>query len=345
MNGQQSAIVNECDIAIKSRVRLARNLRDFPFPGRMSREQGQGVIKEVKDAVFNSNESMAKDFVFVEIKSLSPLEQQMLVEKHLISPDMSGNDRESGAIINKEESISILINEEDHLRIQCIYPGLQINDAWQLCDKIDTFLEQRIDFAFSPSFGYLTSCPTNVGTGIRASVMMHLPGLVMTGYIKNVLDACGKLGVAVRGLYGENTEASGNMFQFSNQVSLGQSEEEIVTSMNNIALQIIEQERKLRNELHRQNPHGFEDRIYRSFGILSNARIISTDESMKLLSDVRLGIDMGIIKSKDKTRETINEIMLLIQPATLQKTVGRPLEPGERDIRRAELIRNKLKKL
>lgn len=331
----------ESDVVISSRVRLARNLKEFPFPGRMSKEQGRKVLEKVRDAVFSSSSEVAKSFVFIDIQNMDPLDRQALVEKHLISPDLAESNRECGAIISKDEKISILINEEDHLRMQCLFPGAQIDKAWQLCNKIDTLLEEKIDFAFSSEFGYLTCCPTNVGTGIRASAMLHLPALVMTGYIRSILEACGKLGVAVRGLYGENTDASGNMFQISNQVTLGQSEEEIISSINNVVSQIISQERTLRSELYRQNPYRFEDRICRSYGLFTNARILSTEESMKLLSDVKLGIDMGILK--DINRETLDEIMLLIQPANLQKTVGKALSPDERDIKRAELVRSRLK--
>jgi len=326
---------------ISSRVRLARNLADLPFPCRNTAEQAKEVAARVKDAVFG-NGAMADKFVYVDIRELNPIDRQTLVEKHLISPEMLEEKKETGAMISKDEKVSIMINEEDHLRIQCLFQGMRLNKAWQLCDKINTLLEEKLDFAFSGSYGYLTSCPTNAGTGMRASVMLHLPALVMTGYIKNVLEACGKLGVAVRGIYGEHSEASGNMFQISNQVTLGQSEEEILASVSNVASQIIGQERALRNELYKQNSYRFEDRVYRSLGIFANARIISSEESLKLLSDIRMGVDMGIIKNLNMG--TINEIMLLIQPASLQKSAGRVLSPEERDIKRAELIRSKLGK-
>ena len=329
------------EAVISSRVRLARNLEDLPFPCRNTAEQAKEVAARVKDAVFGSG-AMADKFVYVDIRELNPIDRQALVEKHLISPEMLEEKKETGAIISKDEKVSIMINEEDHLRIQCLFQGMQLNKAWQLCDKINTLLEEKLDFAFSGNYGYLNSCPTNAGTGMRASVMLHLPALVMTGYIKNVLEACGKLGVAVRGIYGEHSGASGNMFQISNQVTLGQSEEEILASVNNVALQIIGQEKSLRNEVYKQNPYRFEDRVYRSLGIFANARIISSEESLKLLSDIRMGVDMGIIKNINMGK--INEITLLIQPASLQKSAGRILSPEERDIKRAELIRSKLGK-
>ena len=234
-----------------------------------------------------------------------------------------------------------MINVDVHLRIQFLYSGMQMDTAWDLCNKIDSLLEETIDFAFSEKNGYLTCCPTNLGTGKRASTKLHLPALTMTGYIRGILEVCGKLGIAVRGLYGENREASGNMFQVSNQVTLGQTEEEIIANITNITKQIIDQERMLRIELHKHNPFRFEDKIYRSLGLMANARIISSEEGFKLLSDVRLGVDMGIITGVDIN--TLNWIMLIIQSASLQSEVGRNLSPDERDIKRAEYIRDKLK--
>jgi len=341
MAGNVTDKSSESDIVISSRVRLARNLKDFPFPFRMDREQGIGVLNRVKDSLMNNKSALSKDLLFVDIRSLTAIDRQAMVERHLISPNLAESRADCAAIVSRDNRISIMINEEDHLRIQCIYPGMQMDKAWECCNEIDRMLEEKVEFAFEPRRGYLTCCPTNVGTGIRASVMLHLPALAMTGYIGNVLDACSKLGVAVRGLYGEHSEALGNMFQVSNQVTLGQAEEEIIKHINNITSQIIEQERVLRNELYKQNSFRFEDRVFRSYGILSNARIISTEESLRLLSDVRLGVDMGIIKQTGK--EMLNELMLLIQPAILQKTVGRPLSSEERDIHRADLLRGKLR--
>ena len=290
--------------------------------------------------VFENNDEAVRELVFTDIQKLNAADRQLLVEKHLISLDFIEGNRERGAIISKDERVSIMINEEDHLRLQCIYPGKQLEEAWKLCSRLDGILEEKLKFAFDPVLGYLTCCPTNIGTGMRASVMLHLPALVITGYISNVLEACGKLSVAVRGIYGEKSEALGNMFQISNQVTLGQTEEEIIASVNNVASQIIEQERTLRTELYKQNPARFEDRVFRSYGLFTNARIISGEEGFKLLSDVRLGIDMGIIKNIDI--DTIRELMLLMQPAHLQKLAGRPLNPDERDIVRAEFIQKRL---
>lgn len=329
----------ESDVVISSRVRLARNLSRFPFPHRMNREQEAEVISIVKESILKNKEA-GKDFEFIDLNQTNPVDRQVMVEKHLISPEMVEGQRLRGLLLSRDENVSIMVNEEDHLRIQCLFPGMNIKEAWRLCNKVDDMIEDKVEYAFGEKYGYLTCCPTNAGTGIRASAMLHLPALVMTGYMKSVLEICGKLGIAVRGIFGENSEASGNMFQISNQVTMGQTENEIVENMTGITSQIMEQERSLRRELYRQNPKRIEDTVFRSLGILSNARIISSDESMKLLSDIRLGIDLGII-SNLKT-ETLNEIMLQIQPASLQKVFERQLVPEERDVNRAELIRKSL---
>jgi protein arginine kinase len=252
------------------------------------------------------------------------------------------NRRLSAAIISKDEKISIMINEEDHLRIQTMFQGMQLDEALDLCNKTDDLIGEKIEYAYDEKIGYLTSCPTNIGTGIRASVMLHLPAITMSGYLKGILEACSKIGVAVRGLYGENTEALGNMFQVSNQVTLGQTEEEIVYNIKNITKQIINQERALRDDLYKQNTFMFEDKIFRSLGILKNARVLTSEESHKLLSDVRLGIDMEIIKDIDI--KTINELMGVIQPGSLQVLLPNSSGQLERDVGRAEIIRKKLNK-
>jgi protein arginine kinase len=325
------------DVVVSSRVRLARNIKDYPFPHKMSAEQGRDAFNMVKNAVADSGNTAIGNFKFIDIHGLSVLERQALVEKHLISRDMLDDSKARGAVISRDEKISLLINEEDHIRIQCIFQGMQLERARQLCGKIDNLLEEKLDFAFNKDFGYLTCCPTNIGTGMRASVMLHLPALSMTGYIKKILEACTKLGIAVRGIYGEHSEASGDMFQISNQVTLGQNEDEIISNIKSVASQIIDQERTLRRSLYEQSPSRFEDRVFRSYGVLKNARILASDESYKLISDVRLGIYMGIINDIDMN--TLNKLMLFVQPASLQKRSGKLLNADEMDMKRAELVR------
>lgn len=332
----------DSDVVISSRVRLARNFRKYPFPHKTTPEQQRQIIEETRNALFNGNQMMADTFSYIDFTNLDAVEKVVLVEKHIVSKELLETNRNSGVLLSNDERISIMINEEDHLRIQCLATGMQLSEAWEVCNNLDDLLSESIDFSWDENIGYLTSCPTNIGTAIRASVMMHLPALTMTGYIRPVLEALGKLGIAVRGMYGENTEASGNMFQLSNQITLGKSEEDILLSIKNITMQIIEQERSLRQQLMSQNRYQLEDRIFRSYGILKHSRIISTEECLKLLSDLRLGVDLGIID--DISIENINELMLQVQPGNLQKREGKVLKANERDIVRAKLVRETLNK-
>lgn len=340
MKKDRGMSVPEADVAISSRIRLARNLNAYPFTPRLTAAQGLEILGKVRNAISGSGFDELNGLNYFEIKSLKPNDKQQLVEKHLISPDFAEGEGNRAAMISKDEKISIMVNEEDHLRLQCIFPGMQLETAWKLCSKLDTLMEEKLDFAFDKSSGYLTCCPTNTGTGIRASVMLHLPALSMTGYIKGILETCSKLGVAVRGMYGENSEAAGNMFQISNQITLGQTEEEIIAGIVNITTQISEQERMLRSELYKQSPMRFEDKLFRSLGTLTSARIISTEESLKLLSDVRLGVIMGLMGGMEL--EELNELMIAVQPAYLQRLSGGQLSPDERDLKRAGMLREKL---
>ncbi|MDP4182073.1 MAG: protein arginine kinase [Bacillota bacterium] len=342
MFDKEAKKIPESDIVMTSRVRMARNLKEYPFPVRMDLGQSVRIINSIKDIIFNKDSAISKNFLYFDLQKLNNIEKLVLVEKHLISKELIDNKRLCAAIISKDEKISIMINEEDHLRIQGMMPGMQLDEALDICNKTDDLLEENVDYAFDDRLGYLTSCPTNIGTGIRASVMMHLPAITMTGYIKGILEACSKVGVTVRGLYGENTEALGNMFQVSNQVTLGQSEEEIIFNIKNIATQIIDQERALRDDLYKQNTYMFEDKIQRSLGILRSARVMTSEESHKLLSEVRVGIDMGIIKDVDI--KTVNELMAVIQPGSLQAVLANSSGQLERDVGRADIIRKKLNK-
>jgi len=245
-----------------------------------------------------------------------------------------------GLCIGEREVLSIMINEEDHLRIQVMKSGFDLRDAWYLINDIETELGNLLNFAYSMDFGYLTACPTNTGTGMRASVMLHLPSLVMTKQIGKVLQAITKLSLTARGLYGEGTEASGNFFQISNQVSLGQSEEDIIDNIERIIKQIIGHEQSARDALLSNNRNALEDRIWRAYGTLKNAHIINSDETIDLLSLVRLGVDLGLIKEVD--RALVNELFIIIQPAHLQKLEKKKLNPNERDVKRAQIVREKI---
>jgi protein arginine kinase len=276
----------------------------------------------------------------VRMKDLTDLEKRVLVEKHLISPMLAEESRYGAVLLSKDESVSIMINEEDHIRIQVLFPGLQLEKAWQLANQIDDWLEKHLTFAFDDQHGYLTSCPTNVGTGIRASVMVHLPALAMTQQLSRLLPAITQVGLAVRGIYGEGSEALGQLYQVSNQVTLGQSEEEILSNLQGVVRQIIEHEHVARRRLQEVSPIQLEDRVHRSYGILSHSRIIDSKEAMKRLSDVRLGIDLGLIHGV--SANVMNELMVMTQPGFLQQYAGQHLNAEQRDIRRARLIRERL---
>lgn len=330
----------ESDIVISTRIRLARNLRDYPFPMLATNQQSKEVLEKVS-AVLNDEElKTISKFELVGLDRLNELQRRVLVEKHLISPNLANESRNGAVILSENESISIMINEEDHLRIQCLSPGFQIREVWDLANQIDDIFESQLEYAFDEKRGYLTSCPTNVGTGIRASVMMHLPALVLTQQINRILSAVTQVGLAVRGLYGEGSEATGNVFQISNQITLGQTEEEIIDNLHSVARQIIEHERAARQKLLQESKHRIIDRVNRSFGILSHAAIIDSKEAAQRLSDVRLGIDLGIIKNV--SANVLNELMVMTQPGFLQQYAGGKLSADDRDIRRAEMIRERL---
>lgn len=327
------------DVVIGSRIRLARNIRGIPFPGAASHEEREKVLQMAKGAT-----ALAKNLGqidFVPLGDVSPLDRRLLVERHLISPQLAASGKDSSVILRDDEAVSIMVNEEDHIRIQVLFPGLQLKDAWEMCNRLDDLYSEQLDFAFSPDLGYLTACPTNLGTGLRASVMLHLPGVTITNQIRRILSAMGSFGLVVRGLYGEGTEVVGNIYQISNQVTLGPSEEEIISHLENITRQIIAQEREVREALLKQGE--IEDRLYRSYGVLAHARSINSHEAMQLLSDVRLGIDMGLFKGLKPT--ILQELLVLIRPAHLQKMVGREMDAGERDRQRAALIRERIRTL
>ncbi|KAB2951445.1 protein arginine kinase [Heliorestis acidaminivorans] len=332
---------DEGDIVISSRIRLARNLSTLPFPHLLNSTDAKKVVTMIHDALQSLQaQEEEKDLVFINLLELQPMERAILVDKHLISPQHADEVAGRGLIVSLDESVSILINEEDHLRIQCLYPGLELEKVWNQASKVDDLFESQLDFAFDEKLGYLTACPTNVGTGMRASVMMHLPALVMTNQASRVLASLTQLGMTVRGLFGEGTEATGNLFQISNQVTLGRSEEEIISNLLVVAKQLIDQERMARHLLLKETKKQLEDQVWRAYGILTHARVISSQEAMSLLSKVRLGTDMGMIKTVSP--QTLNEMLVLTRPAFLQKVKGKDISAFERDAQRATIIREKL---
>lgn len=331
----------DSDIVMTSRVRLARNLKHHPFPLLATSSQSLEVMDQL--TAIGRSEQLARigRFETFILTDLSELDRRVLMEKHLISPNLANESRGGAVILNEDESVSIMINEEDHLRIQCLYPGFQVQEAWSLADQIDNIFEERSEYAFDEKFGYLTTCPTNVGTGIRASVMMHLPALVLSQQINRILSAVSQVGLAVRGQYGEGSEAIGNMFQISNQITLGQSEAEIIDNLYGVAKQIIGHERAARARLMTDSRIRLEDRIKRSYGILKYAAIIDSKEAAQRLSDVRLGVDLGLLQ--EVTPTAMNELVVMTQPGFLQQTFNEKMNSEKRDVRRAELIRKQLR--
>lgn len=334
----------ESGIAISSRVRIARNLAGRPFPHLLDNVQAEDVVRTVGLAVKNKEMvDLVGELELNLLSELSPVERQILVDKHLISPDLINSFERKAVVLRDDEVISIMINEEDHLRIQCLLSGLRLEEAWSLINQVDDGLEKTLDYAFSEQLGYLTACPTNVGTGLRASVMLHLPGLVLVKQLKEVLNAIGKVGLTVRGLFGEGTEALGDLFQISNQITLGLVEEEIISNLTAVVKQIIAQEKATRTALYKDRRDFVEDRVYRAYGILKNSHILSSEEAMRLFSDLRLGIEMNLLSGIPA--KLLNELMVRIRPAFLIKMAGREMSPHQRDVFRAELIRHEFKEL
>src|SRR5690625_2322147 len=327
------------DIVLSTRIRLARNFNDKVFPT-IAEEKELNKIKEFFHTQFhNKSLNQHKNLEMIEVNPLTHIEKRVLVEKHLISPYLT-KAHQSAVLISKNEQVSIMINEEDHIRIKLYYPGLQLQKALKDAFEFDDWLEEKIDYAFDEKKGYLTSCPTNVGTGMRASVMIHLPALVLTKNINRMIPAINQLGFVVRGIYGEGSDAIGNVFQISNQITLGKSEEDIVEDLQRIIGKLVEQERDTRNYLMKQSAIRLENRVFRSYGILKHSRIMESNEAANRISNVRLGIDLGLIKNI--SHSILNELMVLTQPGFLQQYANKSLTANERDVLRATLIRDRL---
>ena len=326
-------------IVLSSRVRLARNVKIFSFPGWAKKTDRVKALDAIRPAV-ETLPQMVGAFSQT-MDNLSSLDKQILVERHLISREHAAKSAGSGLVVNKDESLCVMINEEDHLRMQALRPGLQLKSAWQAIDQVDTVLEKKLEYAFSPELGYLTACPTNLGTGIRVSAMLHLPGLVLAEQINQIIQSVNKLGLAVRGLYGEGTEALGNVFQVSNQMTLGEVEDEIVERLNKVLAQIIEHEENARAMLLEKKPKMVYNHIGRAYGILANAHSISSKEGLNLLSLMRLGVDLELFEGVD--RSLVDELFITTQPAHLQKQHSEKLTADERDLLRADMIRERLK--
>lgn len=329
----------ESDIVLSSRIRLARNLQGFPFPHRMAQDQALSELDRVRGAVERLEPEWGLRFSL--LGEMSALERQVLMEKHLVSPLLVQDPIHWQAVaVDPSEHVSLMVNEEDHMRLQVLLPALQLENAWQVANQMDDELEESLDYSFDAHSGYLTACPTNLGTALRASVMVHLPALVMTRQAPQIFTTLAQVGMVVRGLYGEGSEAYGNLFQVSNQVSLGLSEEEFIHNLSMVVRQLVDRERAARHHLLQQARLQLADRVGRAWGILTNAKIMSSDEALRLLSEVRLGEDLDLLV--EPQGNTFAQLILLTRPGFLQVVAETPLSPGQRDQLRAETLRTHL---
>ena len=327
------------EIVISSRIRLARNVAGLTFLSRCTRTQRAESEQRVRQAIIDSK--LAERVLYVNLEKSPELDRQLLVERHLISKPHAAAEGARGVAITEDETVSIMVNEEDHLRIQVLRSGLQLEEAWEQISEIDDALESRLEFAFNPKFGYLTACPTNVGTGIRVSVMLHLPALKLTGEIEKVFRAAKDMRLAVRGLYGEGTEATGDFYQVSNQTTLGKDEHEIIDEFRNVVIpKIIDYETQARKMLREDRLPALDDKVFRALGQLRSARLLSSEEVLFMLSHLRMGVNLSRIKDVDI--KTINELFLMTQPAHLQRLMGRKIDGDVRRAARADLVRQRL---
>jgi protein arginine kinase len=331
----------ESDIVISSRIRLARNLAAFPFTNRASAHQKAEVESLLRERI--GKLEVDPRLSYINVPGLSALDRQFLVERQLISRELASAEGPRGVALGPQETVSLMVNEEDHLRLQVMRSGFALDEAWSDIDKVDDLLEQRISYAFSEDFGYLTACPTNVGTGMRSSVMLHLPALVLTKQIEKVFRALQKINLAVRGLYGEGSRASGDFYQISNQVTLGKSEATILSEIREVIPQIITYERQARATLLRESKQALQDRVARAYGTLCSATMMTSEETMDLLSSVRLGINLALLD--EITIPTVNELFIHTQPAHLQKLMGTSLDGEERNSARARYLRTRLREV
>ncbi len=325
-------------VVLSSRIRLARNISDFPFPPAADSDSREKVLNFISPAF--SKIPLLENGNFFQTSEIDGLSQKFLMERHLISPEFVRGGSGRGLYIEQEEKISIMLNEEDHIRLQVISSGMSLSECWDIADKVDNEMSELVEFDFNDKFGYLTSCPTNVGTGLRASILIHLPGLVLTRKIDDIIGSISRVGLVVRGFYGEGTDVLGNLFQISNQTTLGRTEDEIIDSLVKVSRTIIESEQNAQEELMTDAPEQIEDKVWRSYGILTHARVLTSNEVMNLLSALRLGLSLGLI-DKFSNRE-LNELLIVTQPAHLQKYIGKEMDNNERDMIRADLVRKQL---
>jgi len=328
-------------IVLMTRIRLARNLAGLPFPGWAKPAQRSQILATCS-AALGATAPMKRSLT-VGVSELTELEKQILVERHLISRELSGSTQGSGVVISRDQTVSVMVNEEDHLRIQVLRSGFQLRKAWNNINELDSALEAHLDYAFSPQLGYLTACPTNLGTALRGSAMMHLPALVIAGQMEKIVRAVNQLGMVVRGLFGEGSDASGSIFQISNQTTLGEAEEDIIKRLHSVLQSIIEHELNAREKLLEADSGKLFDKVGRAYGILQNGHLLSSSEAMNLLSLIRLGVDLGVFA--DSYRSVIDRLFIEAQPGHLQHAQKGEFEPNQRDLLRAERLRSEFANL
>jgi protein arginine kinase len=329
----------DSSVVLSSRIRLARNLDILPFPHILTLEEAkkaENIIAEVLRDIVVENEKLT----YLALAELSAIEQQVLLEKHLISNGLIKAAGPQGVALAQDHRCAVMVNEEDHIRLQVLMPGNKLSETYRLANLLDDTLEERLDFAYKEALGYLTACPTNVGTGMRASVMVHLPALALTHQVQQVLGALTHLGLAVRGIYGEGSQAHGHIFQVSNQITLGKSEEDIVVHLKAVTGQIMEHELQAREALRKQANLSLEDKVWRARGTLQNARLLTSDEAINLLSIDKMGTDMGILP---KVKQKFAALLIGSHPGSLQYSLDQELNPGQRDEQRARLFREAMK--
>lgn len=330
----------QSDIVVSTRIRLARNLAHFPFIRRCSHADRAAIVRTIRERL--DRVQSWQPLHYIDVEALSPVDRQFLVERQLISRELAEGDGARGVLIGPAESFSVMVNEEDHLRIQVMNSGLDLYKTWEQITRIDDLIDQQVIYAYHRRLGYLTACPTNVGTGLRVSVMMHLPALGITQEIERVFRSLQKIGLAVRGLYGEGSQPRGDFYQISNQQTLGRTEEELIDQVRDVATACIEYERRARESLVRSNQKDLHDRVSRAYGILCTAQTITSEETMDLLSSVRMGVSLGLID--DVEIPTLNQLFIQTQPAHLQKICGMELDTADRNVERAQYLKRHLRK-
>lgn len=333
-------LVPDSDVVISSRVRLARNLETYPFAEKIEEKQAQALVNEVKGIAPLLSERGKRRYYACNISTFSDIDKTAMVERHIVSPLLAEKEQTTGLILSEDETVSIMINEEDHVRIQAIVGGMNLEQALKEADFIDDMAYEKLHFAYDEKYGYLTSCPTNTGTGMRASCMVFLPALSSARLIQKLIEEVGKFGVTIRGIYGEGTKSLGNIYQISNQKTMGTSESEIIENLKRIVFQVVKQERKRREYMLSVNADEIEDQVHRSYGILKYARQLSSDDAMSLLSQLKFGMDLGLI-SFDRDFN-VHKLMMGVQPGSLQWTLGKNVGSLTRDQARAEYIRKEL---